>query len=209
MQRFDFGHLEILEVLLEEQSISKAALRLNISPSALSRTLTKMREAVGDQILAPSGRVLRLTKRGLELRDQIKSLNDQARALLEPRKSFNPSNVIRNFKIRASDSSTLLIGSPLLQEVRKITPGVTLSFVTEGKADIESLRKGAIDFDIGSIAEPHPELVSQSLYSDEFVCIASQKEKLSGKQISMLVRAQLGLEIWLFPVNGGTLGVRT
>lgn len=93
--------------------------------------------------------------------------------------------------------------------MRQITPGVTLSFVTEGKADIESLRKGAIDFDIGSIAEPHPELVSQSLYSDEFVCIASQKEKLSGKQISMLVRAQLGLEIWLFPVNGGTLGVRT
>ena len=78
MQRFDSGHLEILKILLEEESVSRAAERLDLSPSAVSRSLAKIRRSLQDEILVPSGRNLILTQRGHDLKDRIKKIVDES-----------------------------------------------------------------------------------------------------------------------------------
>ena len=185
MQRFDLGHLEILETLLEEESVSRAAIRLNISPSALSRTLAKIRDAVGDELLTPAGRDLTITQRGRELRGEIKKLNDQARLLLSPQEQVNPAGIRRVFRIRASDYTTTIIGTPLLKEVGHLAPQAAVGFVAQGKEDIEAFRRGTIDFDIGVTPEPNSEVVQDPLLRDRFVCAYSKHADIAGDRITM------------------------
>ena len=58
MQLPDLNLLVALDALLDEGSVVGAARRMNLSPAAMSRTLTRIREAVGDPILVRAGRGL-------------------------------------------------------------------------------------------------------------------------------------------------------
>ena len=74
MSRPDLNLLVALEVLLDAGSVVAAARRLRLSPSAMSRTLARLREATGDPLLARAGRGLVPTPRALELRDRVGAL---------------------------------------------------------------------------------------------------------------------------------------
>ncbi|MER9603961.1 LysR family transcriptional regulator [Mesorhizobium sp. M0243] len=64
----DLNLLFALDVLLTEGSVARAANRLRLSPSAMSRTLARLRQATGDPLLVRSGRGLVATPRAEELR---------------------------------------------------------------------------------------------------------------------------------------------
>jgi DNA-binding transcriptional LysR family regulator len=181
MHAFDLGHLELLDVLLEEESVSRAAARLHVSASALSRTLGKMRAALGDELLAAHGRALALTPRGLALRAEVKQLVGHAREVLGPRRPLIPAEIDRVFRIRASDYGTAVVGLPLLREVRVLAPRATLSFVPQGEEDIAPFRRGDIDFDLGVSGDLHGELVAEPLFRDRFVCAYAKRSKPRGR----------------------------
>ena len=80
--------LVALNVLLEEGSVVGAARRMHLSPPAMSRTLSRIREAVGDPIMVRAGRKLVPTPRALELQEQVRQLVDQARDLFNTRETI-------------------------------------------------------------------------------------------------------------------------
>ena len=68
----DFNLLVTLDVLLAEGSVARAAKRLRLSPSAMSRALARLRETTGDPLLVRAGRGLVPTPRALELHDSAR-----------------------------------------------------------------------------------------------------------------------------------------
>ena len=80
----DFNLLLTLDVLLSEGSVAGAARRLRLSPSAMSRALSRLREVTGDPLLVRAGRSLVPTPRAIELRSQVGALVDGANAVLRP-----------------------------------------------------------------------------------------------------------------------------
>ena len=136
------GHLEVLEILLEEESVSRAAERLNLSPSAVSRSLAKIRRSLQDEVLVPSGRNLILTQRGRDLKDRVKKIVDESRLILSPQLDFDPATMKRVFRIRAGDGVTSLMGENLLKAVSQKAPFSALVFLAQGDEDQESLRNG-------------------------------------------------------------------
>lgn len=56
MSEPDFNLLIALDILLSEASVAGAARRLNLSTSAMSRTLSRLRDVTGDPILVRAGR---------------------------------------------------------------------------------------------------------------------------------------------------------
>ena len=74
LARPDLNLLFTLDVLLAEGSVARAARRLHLSPSAMSRALARLREATGDPLLVRAGRGLVASPRALELRDAISQL---------------------------------------------------------------------------------------------------------------------------------------
>ncbi len=89
MSRPDFNLLVTLDVLLAEGSVARAARRLRLSPSAMSRALARLRETTGDPLLVRAGRGLVPTPRALELRERVSQLVQDAEAVLRPAEKLN------------------------------------------------------------------------------------------------------------------------
>src|SRR5690349_15580176 len=82
MTRPDLNLLVTLDVLLAEGSVARAAQRLRLSPSAMSRTLARLRDAMGDPILVRAGRGLVPTPRAIEVRDRVRQLVQESETVL-------------------------------------------------------------------------------------------------------------------------------
>lgn len=175
----DLNLLIALDVLLTEGSVAKAARRLRLSPSAMSRTLTRLRETTGDPILVRAGRGLVPTPRAIALRDPVQRTVDEAIALLQPAETIDPSKLSRTFVMRASDGIVESFGAVLLGLLAEQAPGVRLHFLQKPDKDSAPLREGRVDLETGVIEEgTGPELRSQALFEDRLVGVVREGHPL-------------------------------
>ena len=86
----DLNLLVTLDVLLAEGSVARAARRLRLSPSAMSRALARLREATGDPLLVRAGRGLVPTPRALELRERVEPARAGRRSGSAPGEQARP-----------------------------------------------------------------------------------------------------------------------
>jgi DNA-binding transcriptional LysR family regulator len=174
----DLNLLVALDALLTDRSVTKAAGRLNLSAPAMSRTLGRIRHVFKDPILVRAGRGLVPTPRAEELRHHVHALVESAQALLRQEQDLDLSRLERAFTIRTSDALALTLAPGLLALVRASAPGVRLRFAPEGEEDVEALRDGRIDIDVGVIGEMGPEIRVQALFRDRFVGVVRQGHPL-------------------------------
>src|SRR6185369_3378839 len=113
----DFNLLVTLDAVLTEGSVARAAQRLRLSPSAMSRALARLREATGDPLLVRAGRGLVPSPRALELRERVSQLVHDAEAALRPANQLNLGQVDRTFTLRASEGFVENFGATLLARV--------------------------------------------------------------------------------------------
>ncbi len=165
----DFNLLVALDALLAEGSVVKAARRLGLSDSAMSRTLARLRDATGDPLLVRAGRGLVPTPRAIQLRDRVHDLADEVRAALRPAAAVDIAGLERTFTLRASDSFIEVFAARLVSRVTAEAPGVLLRFAPRTDRDAQALRDGRIDLEIGAHAETAPELKVQKLLGDRLV----------------------------------------
>ena len=169
----DLNLLVALDTLLAEESVTGAARRLGLSASAMSRTLARLRSATGDPLLAPAGRRLVPTPRALALRDQVRTLVHDARAVFRPAAdTLDPTTLEASFTIRASQSFMESVCAPLVAAIRTAAPHVRLRFIPKPDKDLRPLREGMADLEIGVIGERAPEVRVRLLFRDAFIGVA-------------------------------------
>ncbi|NJP90681.1 LysR family transcriptional regulator [Nonomuraea sp. FMUSA5-5] len=161
-----FDLLIALDVLLEEGSVSAAARRLHLSEPAMSRTLGRIRAAMGDPVLVRSGRQMVPTPRALAVRGEVRALVEAARKVFTPPGELDPATLERRFVILASDVVITAVSVPLLTEVSRSAPGVRLHFVPEGHGDAQALRDGSADLEVTGMEDPAPEIRVEPLTED-------------------------------------------
>ncbi len=170
MTRPDLNLLVTLDVLLAEGSVARAAVRLGLSPSAMSRALARLREATGDPLLVRAGRGLVPTPRALALRDEVGPLVEAAEAALRPATPLDPSRLDRAFTLCAGDGFVENFGPDLVARVAREAPGVRVRFVPKPPRAGALLREGAADLEVGVVGRGlSPVLRAQALYRDRFV----------------------------------------
>ncbi|TIM98448.1 MAG: LysR family transcriptional regulator [Mesorhizobium sp.] len=165
----DLNLLFALDVLLAEGSVARAASRLRLSPSAMSRTLARLREATGDPLLVRAGRGLVATPRAEELRQQAGRVVQDAEALLRPATLLDLPSLDRVFTLRTNESFVEEFAPRLVARIQADAPGVRLRFAPKSDRDVMSLRDAAIDLDIGVAGETGPEVRIQALLRDRFI----------------------------------------
>ena len=184
MARPDLNLLVTLDVLLNEGSVTRAARKLQLSPSAMSRSLTRLRETTGDPLLVRAGRTLVPTPRAVELRDEVRRLVQHAEAALRPAKLLDLQRVKRTFAIRASDGFAESFGPDLLQQIRREAPAVRLRLVRKLDKDSGPLREGIVDFETAVVGkDTSPELRSHALFRDHFIGVVRAGHELSGGKV--------------------------
>jgi DNA-binding transcriptional LysR family regulator len=185
MSRPDLNQLVTLDVLLAEGSVARAAQRLHLSSSAMSRALARLREATGDPLLVRAGRGLAPTPRALELRERVGELVQEAKAVLRPVESLDLKRLERTFTLRTRDGFVENFGPALLTRIDKHAPGVRLHFVPKLDKDSSSLRDGAVDLETGVVGgTTAPEVRTQALFRDRFVGVARKDHPLSRGRVT-------------------------
>src|SRR5215216_3564914 len=149
----DFNLLITLDALLAEGSVARAAQRLHLSPSAMSRALARLRETTGDPLLVRAGRGLVPTPRALELRERVSQLVQDAQVVLRPAEQLNLKQLVRTFTIRSREGFVENFGADLIARVGEEAPGVRLCFVQKPNKESTSLRDRTVDLEIGVVGK--------------------------------------------------------
>jgi DNA-binding transcriptional LysR family regulator len=166
----DLNLLVTLDVLLSEGSVARAARRLRLSPSAMSRALARLRETVGDPLLVRAGRGLVPTPRALELRERVGQLVQDSRAALSPAQKLDLAQLERTFTLRTSDGFVENFGPSLVARVAADAPFVRLHFLQKADKNREPLRGGSVDLETGVIDETTgPEVRTRALFRDRYI----------------------------------------
>lgn len=166
----DFNLLVTLDVLLAEGSVARAAKRLRLSASAMSRALARLRETTGDPLLVRAGRGLVPTPRALALREQVHQLVLDAETVLRPDETLDLSKLDRVYTLRTSDGFVETFGPKLIAMISKDAPGVRLNFIQKIDKDSALLREGRVDLETGVVEESMgPEVRSLALFRDKLI----------------------------------------
>jgi len=169
----DLNLLVTLDALLAEGSVARAARRLRLSPSAMSRALARLRAATGDPLLVRAGRGLVPTPRALELRERVGQIVQDAQAVLRAAERLDLGQLARTFTLRSSDGFVETFGPSLIARVGAEAPGVRLRFVAKPDKDSTPLRDGTVDLETGVVGTAMgPEVRAQGLFRDRFIGVA-------------------------------------
>lgn len=171
LDSFDLNLLVALDALLTERSVTRAADRLNVTQSAMSASLKRLREAFGDDLLVQSGRNMIPTTNALVLAPRVNEELLRLRSLLSTGTAFDPGNSTRRFRIAASDYITTVLLVPVQRLLEVEAPGISMEISLPEDATADKLAKG--DFDLvltpsEFVAPDHP---SQLLFEERQVLV--------------------------------------
>lgn len=185
MSKPDLNLLVTLDVLLAEGNVARAAQRLRLSPSAMSRALARLRETTGDPLLVRAGRGLVPTPRALELRERVSQLVQDTQAVLRPARKPDLQQLVRTFTLRTSEGFVENFGASLLARAGEEAPGVRLCFMQKSNKESGPLRDGTVDLETGVVGGTiGPEVRAQALFRDRFIGVVRMGHPLSQGEIT-------------------------
>ena len=172
MNKFDWSDLDVrllqlLVAVVETGSITGAAQQLDVTQSAVSHQLDKLRAITQDPLFVKSGR-------GIVATAQAEALAAQARELLRQIErfarggEFDPARWQTRITIAANDFQRDLLLPGLMQRLRAQAPGVTLRVIPSGVPRLELLRSN----DCQLIISPRPpegsDIMQKRLFEDRY-----------------------------------------
>ncbi len=184
LRNVNLNLLPVLRELLIEQNVSLAGAKLNLSQSATSEALSRLRHLFDDQLLVQEGRKMRLTSFARQLLPQLEdSVRTIEKLLNEPQ--FDPSTSKRKFSIATADYVTELIGPIVLQDLQTHAPHVSIQFSGLHPNTLDDLSSATLDFCIvPSRIFEYEHLLQQTLFHDRFVVIVAKNNPHIGKRLT-------------------------
>jgi DNA-binding transcriptional LysR family regulator len=150
----DLNLLPVLRELLRTRNVTRAAENLNMSQSAVSEALRRLRFQFDDQVLVRVGREMAPTHFAQSLLAPVEAALEDLEQLLAPQR-FDPRELHREFVIATADIVVLALGSGLVDRLERQAPRVTVQFVDLYQAADRDLKAGRLDFVIRPRTPPH------------------------------------------------------
>jgi DNA-binding transcriptional LysR family regulator len=191
LSQIDLNLLFVLDTVLTERSVARAARRLHVTPSAISNALARLRAALGDPLITRSGRGIVPTPRAAGLAPSLKrALVELERAVQKD--TFDPATTTRQFTLALADVVQLARLPRIVTLLAKEMPRARLRTVGIDTY-LSSGGLGGLEVDVGMIAieEKAPGVHTVPLYKEESVLVARRghrraKGKMTKKQLSEL-----------------------
>jgi DNA-binding transcriptional LysR family regulator len=170
----DLNLLVVLDVLLAERNVTRAARRLGLSQPTVSNALARLRELLGDQLLVRSSRGMVPTARALAVQHRLGAALAGIADVVSVGASFDPRTARRSFVIAATDYVQFVLLGEVLRQVRSRAPGVTLELVApRGQFPWHELGAGGVDLVVGGaqLSEVPNLLHRRWIFRDHAVCV--------------------------------------
>ena len=181
LSRIDLNLFVLFEAVREEGHVGRVAGRLNLSPSAVSHGLSRLRRLLNDPLFLRTPKGVVPTERAEELAEPIAEILAQTRRVVASAEPFDPATSTRRFTIGAPDGALAAILSPLLDRLRNSAPSIDIAIRqvlplpgsvesdrawSTGLADLESR---ALDIAILPVDQAPPRFARRMLFEEEFV----------------------------------------
>lgn len=171
LRSIDVNLLVALDALLDERSVTRAAERMGVSQSAMSRTLARLRELVGDPLLVRNVNEMERTPVAEDLCGPLREALGRLDALVTEREAFDPASSTRSFRLELTDHVAVALLPALLPRLRTQAPGVDLEVAPpEGEPEARLIERRTELF-IGGVVQDVPGLFRQALFEEELVCV--------------------------------------
>jgi DNA-binding transcriptional LysR family regulator len=178
----DLNLLPLLDALLEERHVTRAAKRVGLSQPAASRGLARLRELCGDPLLVRSPRGLLPTPRAEALRAPVRQALTVLEQSLVEKVVFDPATASRKIRIVSDDYSELVLFPSLVSRLSSSAPGIDVLVPPTGPFEFEPLLRGEIDLALAPVRTnmpPPPGILVKKLYSERFVCVVRKGHPLA------------------------------
>jgi DNA-binding transcriptional LysR family regulator len=182
---FDLNLLVALDALLTERNVTRAGMRLNLSQSAMSGALARLRHYFHDELLVPVGRQMALTPVAEQLVEPVRDILLRIRGTLGSKPQFDPLTATRHLSLAVSDYVADLLMADVLRRARGEAPQITFELRTVGRRAAEDLESGELDFVIapdGYVSASHP---TEILFEDTYTCVAWAGNEAIGSSLSL------------------------
>ena len=190
LARTDINLLLVFDLLFEEQNAGRAAARLNLSPSAVSHALRRLRSALNDPLFLPNAKGMVPTERAQALAPAIRDIVERVSGVIASAEKFDPATTIRRFRIGAPDGAVSILVPDLVARLEAQAPGINLAVlqvlprhgVTEREhawhdalADLDA---GRMDLAILPHRPAQGRFHSATLYPEDFVFVTRRGHPL-------------------------------
>jgi DNA-binding transcriptional LysR family regulator len=163
----------VLDVLLREHSLTRAARTLNVTQPALSKTLARLRRYFGDPLFVRVALRMEPTPKALQLQAPIRAILERMRSLRSEHVSFDPRTSHRTFNFCVVDAGLIKILPPLVDRLLDEAPNVRLSVSQLEAEHLEPwLESGKLDFAMGSFPSLTKGIRRQPLWVERYVSVA-------------------------------------
>ena len=176
LARADLNLLVLFEVVLRERHVGRAADRLNLTPSAVSHGLGRLRRLLNDPLFLRTPKGVVPTARATELAAPIADVLARASAVITTGRPFDPCTATRRFAIGAPDGISAVVLRPLLARLRTMAPGIDVgvrqilpSPARVWRAAVAELEAGDMDIAIIPSDDIPPRFEKRRLYEEDFV----------------------------------------
>jgi DNA-binding transcriptional LysR family regulator len=145
LANLDLNLLRVFDVMLEERSVTRAGVRLGLTPSAVSHALSRLRYHLGDELFARDAQGMQPTRRALEIGPSLHTALAQLQSALTPA-DFDPAVSDHRFSVATGGYACAVLMPSVVAELQAKAPGLLLQ-ISEYPADlVEQLDSGRIDF---------------------------------------------------------------
>ncbi len=180
-RNIDLNLLIPLKALLHERNVTRAAKRIHLSQSAMSRALDRLRSELGDELLVRVGRNYELTPRGTALMSELGQIMPRLARLWEG-EPFSPAQSEAKIRLAMTDDASSVVLPQLAEILGRLAPGITLEVVPWHERTHED--NLATQLILSPLAAPAT-FRFEPLFEDSFVCVAGRKLKRGKGAISM------------------------
>lgn len=179
LENFDLNLLVSFDTLIRERNVSRAAEKLHISQPAMSNSLKRLRDYLGDPLLVRTSRGMEPTEKALRLAPLVRQSLSLAQSALSPSDRFDASESQRTFRILVSDYVEGTLISALVKHLQSVAPNITLDILTLSDGSFQDLEKGSIDLAINRFDSIPPSFHQRSIWQDGFSCLVAANNPLA------------------------------
>jgi len=171
LETLDLNLLLLLDTVLGERSVVRAARRLHVTPSAVSNGLARLRAALDDPLLIRSGRGVVPTPRAAALAPALaRALRDLDQAVHGD--GFDPTTTDREFRLATADVGQVVKLPRIVAALARKMPRARLRVLSiDTLVASGGLAGTEIDLLIG-VGEKGPGIHIQPLYDETIVLVA-------------------------------------
>lgn len=211
LERIDLNLLLLLDWLLKEQSVTRAAERMGVTQSAASRSLQKLRQILGDELLIRTGRTYTLSRFARDMRPGLASAILKLREVTRTEDTFDATISTHSFTIASNDYLAALGAQAWQESVAPDAPNLKSNWRPLESEVVNMLASGGVDIVIAPYAaQPNmpksaalQDMVIKPIMEDRFVLFASAAHPLVQSKMLSLSDFANAQHVLVSPQGGG------